>query len=339
MKRLLLCFILIALTFSCNNKEEWLVAEDEILDGGPEKDGIPSLDNPLFIDVSDAEYIQDPNALVLGFRSGDVLRAYPHDILDWHEIVNDEVDSNFVAISYCPLTGTGMAWNRQEGDDLNSYGVSGKLYNSNLILYDRISDSNWSQLLQKCINGSEIGNEPEPVWIIEMPWKEWKSMYPQSKVMSSETGHLRNYGFYPYGNYRTDHNLLYFPINNEDNRLSRKERVFTTFENGITKAYAFSAFGDKLSMINDQGLVLAGSTDHNFIVAYYPESTSGKPFELVLANEDLPALFEDTLGNKWDIFGFATEGPDAGARLKTVQGNMGYWFSFAAFYPEIQLYQ
>ena len=336
--RYLFFIIVFCFSLSCDNNEEWLVPENEIKDGGPEKDGIPSLDNPLFIDVAETEYISD-NTLVLGFRSGDVLRAYPHDILDWHEIINDEVDSSFITVSYCPLTGTGMAWNRWMNDELNSFGVSGKLYNSNLILYDKNTDSNWSQLLQQCINGAQIGIVPEPTWLVEMPWKTWKKSYPQSKVMSKETGHVRNYGVYPYGAYRSNHNLLYFPVNNEDNRVPRKERVFVVFNDGKAKAYRFSSFGEELSIIYDQGMVLVGGKNDNILLAYYSETLAGKAVELSLANEELPILLEDSQENKWDIFGFAIEGPDEGARLKTVKGNMGYWFAFAAFYPEIELYE
>jgi len=138
--------------------------------------------------------------LVIGFAQGDDARAYPHFILDWHEIVNDRVGDIHIAVTYCPLTGTGIGWEREINGSVTTFGVSGLLFNSNLIPYDRNTDSNWSQIRLDCVNGDLIGTEAETHVLVETTWK---TMYPKTLVMSMNTGYNRSYGNYPYGNYRT----------------------------------------------------------------------------------------------------------------------------------------
>jgi hypothetical protein len=139
-----------------NTSTEWLIPRNQVLDGGPGKDGIPALQNPVFISANEATYLSD-NDLVLGFVDGEDARAYPHSILDWHEIVNDDINNESVAVIYCPLTGTGIGWDRVVKGKKTTFGVSGLLYNSNIIPYDRDTDSNWSQLLLQSVNGTLSG--------------------------------------------------------------------------------------------------------------------------------------------------------------------------------------
>jgi hypothetical protein len=142
------------------SSNEWSIPREQVLDGGPGKDGIPSIDQPQFTSASAVGFL-DPDDLVLGIKVGEEVRAYPHPILDWHEIVNDQVADRFVAITYCPLTGTGVAWNRELDGAVTTFGVSGLLYNSNMIPYDRESDSNWSQILLESVNGQRLGQSIE----------------------------------------------------------------------------------------------------------------------------------------------------------------------------------
>jgi hypothetical protein len=183
---------------SPNSSNTWLIPVNEVVDGGPGKDGIPSIDNPIFEIASTVNTIPDDD-LVVGIKQGDVVKAYPHYILDWHEVVNDVVANTNMTLSYCPLTGTAFAWKSIADNTFSTYGVSGLLYNTNLILYDRATDSNWSQILQKCVNGELIGDEPEKVSVIETNWKTWKDSFPNSLVLSSQTGFDKPYETYPYG--------------------------------------------------------------------------------------------------------------------------------------------
>jgi hypothetical protein len=318
---------------------EWLIPENEVRDGGPGKDGIPAIDNPKFIRVNEVNFLND-NDLVLGYADGNEVRAYPHKILDWHEIVNDDTPNHSIAVIYCPLTGTGIGWDRMFGNNKTTFGVSGLLYNSNIIPYDRATDSNWSQLLLKSVNGDLKGTQPVVYNLLETSWKTWKTMYPNSKVLSLNTGYNRNYGNYPYGAYKTNGTLL-FPVSNSDSRVSLKERVLAVIDNEKAKAFRFSQLDDNENLIsasfNDKNLVVAGSKSANLMVAFNTKLADGTVLEFQKTNSALPALLEDNEGNTWDVFGRAIAGPREGQKLFPVQQMMGYWFSFATFYPDINL--
>ena len=176
----------------------WLISSDEVFDGGPGKDGIPSIDNPKFESVSQTTLL-NPDDLVIGVVYNGVAKAYAHRILDRHEIVNDQVNDRYVALTYCPLTGTAIAWNRMLDSGVTTFGVSGKLYNTNLMPYDRASDSYWSQIRLDCVNGPLLNTRIETFPIIETTWETWKAMYPNSMIMTEETGFNRNYNEFPYG--------------------------------------------------------------------------------------------------------------------------------------------
>ena len=139
--------LLLIIGMGCNDEEGgvWSIPNEQVLDGGPGKDGIPSVDNPIFYDISQNTVYEEED-LVVGYKRDTAARAYPHVVLDWHEIVNDEINGFPMTITYCPLTGTAIGWDRTIDGNVTTFGVSGLLYNSNLIPYDRRTNSNWSQM-------------------------------------------------------------------------------------------------------------------------------------------------------------------------------------------------
>ena len=147
-----------------NTDTDWSIPIAEVLDGGPGKDGIPALENPVFISAENTTVLQDAD-LVLGFKNGDDVRAYPRIILDWHEIINDNIGDVSLAVTYCPLTGTGIGWDRNIDGNETTFGVSGLLYNTNLIPYDRATGSNWSQILNASVNGSLAGKSADLIHV------------------------------------------------------------------------------------------------------------------------------------------------------------------------------
>ncbi|MGF1586587.1 MAG: DUF3179 domain-containing protein [Bacteroidales bacterium] len=321
---------------------EWLVAENEIFDGGPGKDGIPALTNPQFVNSDDhrSGYLGEAD-LVLGFVSNGIARAYPHNILDWHEIVNDSYDDINLAVIYCPLTGTGIGWDLEIMGNLTTFGVSGLLYNSNILPYDRETDSNWSQMLLKAVNGELKGTPAVTFNLVETRWDTWKSMYPETLVLSGDTGHNRNYSRYPYGSYKTSNSLI-FPVTNEDGRLHKKERVLGILINDEAKAYSIMKFGSSISLIHDtfgnEDLIIAGNQDQNFIVAFNRRGEDEVSRQFTAVQNNLPVIMKDSEGTMYDLTGLAVEGPGKGGRLIPVTQFMGYWFAWAAFYPDIKLY-
>ncbi len=205
--------------------------------------------NPEFISVANVNFLDD-NDLVVGTVNGNEVKAYPHSILDWHEVVNDKIDEDFITISYCPLTGTAFGWKSNTGGIKSTFGVSGLLYNTNLILYDRNTNSNWSQLKLQCVNGSLIENEPSLINVVETNWGTWKKLYPDTKVMSTDTGFSRNYENYPYGDYKTNHDFFIFSATPSNSALPNKERIYAIIEGNKSKVYQFSKFGNG-SIIKD----------------------------------------------------------------------------------------
>lgn len=344
---LLFCFSFLYIGSSCQKNNEspgtlgsgqWLLPTGEIRDGGPGKDGIPSVDNPNFDAISGINFLSDDD-LVLGFKFGDDIRAYPHPILDWHEIINDEIDGKQIAITYCPLTGTGIGWNRIIDGQLTTFGVSGLLYNSNLIPYDRTTDSNWSQMGLKCVNGPLLGTRIETYQMLETTWGTWKNLFPNSQVVTANTGFSRDYNRYPYGSYKTNEGLL-FPVDINDSRLHPKERVLGVISNNKAKAYTFDSFATA-GVIEDTfdglKLVVIGSKPDNYLIAFEKPSPE-LSFTAFSNPADPSVIMKDMEGNEWNVFGEAVSGPRTGEALKPLQSFIGYWFSWGAFYPGIEIY-
>ena len=326
----------------------WSIPKNEVFDGGPGKDGIPALENPAMITANEATYLAE-NDLVVGVKMGNDVRAYPHPILDWHEIINDKVGTTDLAVIYCPLTGTATAWGRTFNGTTTTFGVSGLLYNTNVIPYDRATDSHWSQMRLDCVNGLLREEKAETFHSVETTWKTWKKMYPTTKVVSLQTGFARSYGVYPYGDYKTNNNKILFPYSPVDNRLPNKERVLGLVAPGSTvlaKAYRFGNFDAPISVKHDNffglQIVLAGSTTNNFLVAFESKTQDGSSLTLSAADFSQGAtasILQDTEGNTWNIFGEAISGPRTGQKLKPLTGFIGYWFSWASFYPGIEIGQ
>lgn len=329
---------------------EWSIPQEMVLSGGVPRDGIPAVDNPQFIGVNEVVTLNDAD-LVVGFKNGDDVRAYPHEILDWHEIVNDEVSGSNLSLTYCPLTGTALGWNRLIDGQATTFGVSGLLFNTNLLPYDRNSNSIWSQMLTSGVQGEHINRPVELLQIVEMPWGEWKKFYPNSAVLSRQTGFTRNYDRYPYGNYM-ESNQLYFPVDNMDNRVFGKERVLGVIIDDQAKIYRFESMNQDgtMTLINDQfrgqEIIVIGneSVITAFHTTYSSESSdqvlsSDTPSGFAPVQDEYPVVFIDGQGNRYDIFGEVVDGPNQGRRLAGLESYMGFFFSFGAFFPNPEIFE
>lgn len=201
------------------------VSLNQILNGGPPKDGIPSIDQPRFDRAATTPFA--PEETVIGLVINGEAVAYPYGIMNWHEIVNDRIGGQNITVSYCPLCDTTVAF--QRGD--SSFGVSGKLYQSCLVLYDRSDDSLYAQPWGQGIVGPAVNQVLERIPTTKTTLGQWLAQHPNSKILSTETGHQRRYlDGYPYGSYHTDDQLL-FPVRGQ-NQLSRhpKDIVSYTWE-------------------------------------------------------------------------------------------------------------
>lgn len=228
------------LGFSLENS---VVPRDEIARGGPPKDGIPALLAPKFVAADDAGFL-DPGDLVVGFQSGDEARAYPLRILNWHEVVNDSVGGAAIAVTWCPLTATAVVFDREIPGATLTFGVSGLLYQSNVIVYDHQTDTLWSQLGESAIAGDHVGTSLVTLPAEVTTWSTWSRAHPRTKVLSADTGHRRDYSADPYATYHASPGLM-FPPGHRDPRLRDKQRVFGLAVGDEAVAYPIDALPEQ----------------------------------------------------------------------------------------------
>lgn len=191
--------------------------------GGSGKDGIPALTNPKFVSIAESE--EDKSIQGVLVELGGEKRFYPYSILVWHELINDSISDHDFLVSYCPLSGSAIVFNRKiEGKTLE-FGVSGLLYESNLLMYDRQTESLWSQAGLRCVAGEYNKTKLETLPMQLLTFDEVKRKHPQAKVLSRETGHEKNYDRMPYGLYSLSEKL-YYPISKKDNRFRLKEMIY-----------------------------------------------------------------------------------------------------------------
>jgi hypothetical protein len=323
-----------------------IVPQSKIIDGGPGPDGIPPLEFPKFTDNLSLTGLA-ATELVVGMKVGDIIRAYPHNILNWHEVINDQftVDGSpeRATLSYCPLTGSAMFWKSFMEPGNETFGTSGLLYNSNLIMYDRATESYWSQMLERSISGSQVKRIPDRLQVVETTWGTWQAMYPETILLTEETGFSRSYNVYPYGTYREDDRLL-FPVNNDrDSRLHRKERVLGINVGTDSRVYPVANFSGNVEVINDivgeMQVVVAGSSGLNFGVVFNRELEDCTVLNFEAVQDKLPAVMRDNEGNEWDVFGVAVSGARTGQQLQKTNSYVAYWFAWTAFFPGSVIHQ
>jgi len=299
--------------------------QSEVQDGGPPKDGIPSIDEPKFWTADEADENLRDDSVVFGLvRNGEV-KAYPQKILVHHEITNDVVGDEPVAVTYCPLTGTAMGFRRGEVE----LGVSGNLVNNNLIMYDRETDSRWPQVLGTAISGEFQGESLQEFRLIWTRWSRWRDAFPETEVLSEDTGHVRNYGTDPYGTYVPERGGYYsqdstlFPPLGEDDTFSNKHVVI-----GARADEGRIAF-DKEALREEQLLSgEVGGTPH--LAVYDADLDTG----YVYRNPD-GASFDYEDGQAVD--GDGTAHAPAELPLDRVYAFDAMWFAWSGFYPSTEV--
>jgi len=333
-----------------------------LVSGGPPKDGIPALTNPNFVDPERIAYLREDD-LVMGLVFDGDVRAYPHNIGWWNEIINDQFTDRSVAVTLCPLTGTGLVFDATGADGMQiEFGVSGLLINSNLVMYDRRDGSTlYPQMIYTAINGGDLGAQLELLPVIETTWGMWKKMYPNTTVVEAGTGWERyagerpvyterSYENYPYisarlGDYRTSNDyLIFLPSTADiDPRFEIKDMVLGLCLGKDTKAYPFNAMPDG-AVINDvidaQNIAVVYAAESHTAIAYFSE-LGGRVlnFYAVEPEGNLTVEFVDVeTGWRWNMLGSALEGPLAGQQLKQVPSYNSMWFAWAAYWPDTNVW-
>ena len=207
---------------------------DEILAGGPARDAIPALVDPPRIPADESRW--DPEQWVVGVAIGTEAAAYPLSILEWHELVNDTLGGEPILVSWCPLCGTAMVFDRRIGGRTRSFGVSGLLYRSDLLFYDRETESLWSQIRSEAVTGPSLGERLVLRRGRMLRWHEWRELHPDTNVLSPQTGHRRPYGRSPYGDYATSERLR-FPAPTDRRYHPKTPTLGLRLANGAARAY------------------------------------------------------------------------------------------------------
>ncbi len=238
------------------------IPPNEILVGVPERDRIPALTAPDHVRAAAGPW-RDSD-LVIGVESNGVARAYPIDILIWHELINDSVGGRPILVSYCPLCGTGIVFDRHIGDQLRTFGVSGLLYRSDLLLYDRETESLWSQISSEAVTGPSQGQRLTQVRARMLPWGQWREKHPETTVLSRNTGHVRSYGRSPYGDYERS-SKLYFPAPRDERYHPKLPTLGIRIPGGAARAYPSE------EVIRAGGTVRERFEERDIRVQYDPE--------------------------------------------------------------------
>lgn len=299
---------------------------EEIVWGGVQVDGIPSLDNPPLISADDAGYLRDDD-LVFGVEINGDVRAYPLRIMGWHEMFNETIGGVPVALAYCTLCGAGILYETAvEGyDEPFVFGSSGFLYRSNKLMFDRQTNSLWNQFTGEPVVGPLVGTgvvlKIRPVVITS--WADWRAQNPDTKVLSIETGHLRDYGSgVVYREYFDSPDLMFPALVRDESIVQRKDFVYGVRALGASKAWPIAAF-EAEPVINDTvgalEIVLIGDPETRTVRAY---ERAGRRFG---AGDDAATL--STSGGVWTITEATLNGP-AGERLPRVPGHITYWFAW-----------
>jgi Protein of unknown function (DUF3179) len=329
---------------------EPLIPLDRILSGGPPPDGIPPIDDPIFIPAGEVDFLED-NQPVLAVTVGDETRAYPIQIMVWHEIVNDRFDGEPVTISYCPLCNTAIAYVGRLSDGTEvDFGTSGSLYNSSLVMYDRQTESLWTHFDGRAVVGTLIGEELEFIPMSTMGWGDFLEAFgPDAAVLSKETGFTRDYGRNPYVGYdNIDTNPFLFD-GDLDGRLEAQTRVLAVrgdesvvitdellAENRVTE---FTLDGEDLVALYVSGTASAleaqeitESRDVGASGVFVPQ-IGGTEVQLSADDGD-EEIFVDDLGNQYNIAGLVVAGPNEGEELERVEAINTFWFAISAFRPD-----
>lgn len=290
------------------------------LSGGPGKDGIPSIDAPRFWSAQEADGNLDDADKVIALVADGRARAYPQRILVWHEIVNDAPGRQALAITYCPLTGTSLAFER--GGD--TFGVSGSLVNSNLIMYDRQTDTWIPQILAVAIQGPHAGAALVERPLVWTTWGRWRKRHPDTEVLSTRTGFARNYNTDPYGSYnpldgyyQPDAPPL-FPLMAEDTRFPPKSPVIGARTAKDAVAFPKDALREAGQLVHEGG----GSV---FVAVYDEGLDTGYVFESSRPPAAAAVVEGTGPGNvRWP----------AGFDARALNAFEAMWFAWAAFYPK-----
>ena len=308
---------------------------NEVFHGGSLKDGIPALTDPRTIPASSAAYLRDTD-IVLGMTINGESRAYPLRIMNWHEIVNDTLGGQPILVTFCPLCGTGIAFDPVVDGKIAKFGVSSLLHNNDLLMCDRGTDtpSLWQQALGEAVVGPKTGTQLDLLPVTQAQWGKWKAAHPDTTVLSTATGFNRDYNFNPYAGYEWDPGLLFLRGGAENERLGRKTKVLGVRLRDTNKAYVLDELR-QTQVVNDK---VAGMS---IVLIASPNSDAVRVYER--KNHQFEGEFEKVVevgtNSAWEISEKSLVNPKTGDSLERIpEVFVSFWFAWASFYPDTLVY-
>jgi hypothetical protein len=334
-----------------------LVDPGDIVAGGPPPDGIPPIDRPRFQAAGTVDWLAAGEPVAVVELGGDA-RAYPLQILVWHEIVNDTVGGVPVAVTYCPLCNTAVTFRGPTvAGKVTTFGTSGRLYRSNLVMYDRATGSLWPQALGVAVTGELTGQRLQRVATQLVAWRDFRAAFPHGRVLSHDTGHRRPYGENPYPLYDRKGSQPFLFDGRPDGRLEAVERVLGISQGDQHLAVPYSPLaGRAKGGVAAANLELGGAP---MLVLWRSGVTSALDRRRIAASRDVGAaaafsrrvggraltfhtrggqVHDRQTGSSWDQFGRAVAGPLTGTRLAPATAMDSFWFDWAAFHPDTAIW-
>jgi len=335
------------------NWKKHTINYDELLSGGPPRDGIPPIDKPKFVNIKKAKTWIKDNEPVIFVKIGSRVKAYPLQVLIWHEITNDTLGDKKITVTFCPLCNSSIVFDRNIKGKVYDFGTSGLLRNSDLVMYDRQTESLWQQFDGTAIVGDMSGISLSIIPSSIISFKDYAKEYPNGLVLSKDTGFFRAYGQNPYVGYDDINKSPFLYRKKVDGRLRPMQRVVTILNKQSSKAYSFDILKNK-KVINDifdgKKIVLfykkgtKSALDKNSISHSRDVGATGV-FSPILNGRVLSFYFDKKRGvtdnqtnSTWNIFGKATSGKLKGKELKPITHN-NFWFAIAAFKPKVEIYR
>lgn len=338
-------------------KTDWSrfsISRDELQPGGPGKHGIPSIRHPKFVNHTEAASWLEANEPVIYFTHEGIARAYPIQILMWHEIVNDVLDELSVAVTFCPLCHSALVFDRRVMDQTLTFGVSGFLRHSDMVMYDHQTESLWQQFTGEALFGDFVGHSLKHLPAQIISFQQFTDIAPQGQVLSRDTGKDRDYGRNPYTGYDSIDRKPFLFRGPYDERLAPMQRVVGVTQKGKSKAYAYTDLEDQ-HVINDEW---AGKS----LAVFWQSGTQSALDQEVIANSrDVGAtgVFDRHLGERtltfhrhngqqfidqetnstWTLTGQAINGPLTGSQLTPIPHGDYFAFAFLVFYPQAEVYK
>lgn len=350
-----------SVAFALDNSAEWpktdfensSVDHSEIMSGGPPKDGIPAIDNPVFVEASAAsEWLKDKEP-VIAIEINGIARAYPLQILMWHEIVNDELGDTAVSVTFCPLCNASIVFDRDLDGVRYDFGTTGRLRLSDMVMYDRQTETWWQQFTGQAIIGELNGDKLKQIPSNIVAFESFKKQFPEGQVLSRETGFQRTYGRNPYAGYDDIDSSPFLFRGKTDKRIKPMERVLSLHANDRTLLF-------DLTSLNDKPVVNGEFEGTSYVVLAFENMNSALDKSSISASRLIPsaAVYDATVkgrklsfeindgvvtdvetGSEWNIFGFAEKGELAGSKLQQLDRGVHFAFAWLAFDPGAEIFK